>query len=261
MKVTAIANQKGGVGKTTTAINLATTLVAVGRKVLIIDLDGQGNASTGLGIEPEEREITTYDVLMGIDPLKNAIVSVENIPNLEISPANTDLSSADKALMNEKDRVIRLRNAIEEMGEKYDYVFIDCPPSLNLLTINALAAADNVLIPLQSEFFALEGLSQLMSTIREIRTSLNSNLDIQGIVLTMYDKRNNLSTQVEDDVRTNLGEMVYQTVIPRNVRLSEAPSFAVPALLYDPKSAGSLAYQNLAIEYLERENDPVKEVA
>lgn len=261
MKVTAIANQKGGVGKTTTAINLATTLVAVGRKVLIIDLDGQGNASTGFGIEPDDRKVTSYDVLMNSHSIQDAVMPIPKIKNLDIVPATLDLSSVDKSLMNEKDRVLRLRNAIAELGEVYDYVFIDCPPSLNLLTINALAAADNVLIPLQCEYFALEGLSQLMSSVREIRTSINPDLDIQGIVLTMFDKRNNLSTHVEDDVRENLGDMVYNTIIPRNVRLSEAPSFAVPALLYDPKSAGSIAYQRLAIEFLEREDDPVKEVA
>ncbi len=198
---------------------------------------------------------------MDNQPLEKVILDIKDVPGLSIAPANLDLSSVDKELLNEKQRVLRLKLAIEAMGNQYDYIFIDCPPSLNLLTVNALAAADNVLIPLQCEYFALEGLSQLMSTIREIRTSLNPSLDIQGIVLTMFDKRNNLSEQVEDDVRGNLGDMVYQVMIPRNVRLSEAPSFAIPALLYDPKSAGSIAYQKLAVEYLRRENDPVKEVA
>ncbi len=261
MKVIAITNQKGGVGKTTTAINLATTLVALKKKVLIIDLDGQGNASTGLGIPNKARTRTTYDVLMGESTFKDVILSVKSVSGLDISPANGDLSSLDKQLLDQKDRFMRLKSGLSQLDQDYDYVLIDCPPSLNILTLNALAASNSVLIPLQCEYFALEGLSQLMATVRELRNALNPALSIQGIVLTMYDKRNNLSSQVESDVRDNLGDMVYETVIPRNVRLSEAPSHAIPALLYDPKSAGSIAYQKMAIEFLKRENDTVREVA
>lgn len=257
-KIIAIANQKGGVGKTTTAINIATTLVAIGRKVLLIDLDGQGNASTGLGIHPNMREATTYDVLASEYPIDDAIIDIEGVAGLSLLPSHVDLSSVDVELKDDSKRVLKLKNAIAEMTTDIDYIFIDCPPSLNLLTINAFAAADAVLVPLQCEFFALEGLSQLIGTIKEIRENLNQKLVIQGVVLTMYDARNNLTTQVEADVRDNLGDLVYETVIPRNVRLSEAPSFGLPALLYDPKSAGSLAYQKVAIEFLNRENDKIQ---
>lgn len=256
-KIIAIANQKGGVGKTTTAINIATTLVALGRKVLLIDLDGQGNASTGLGIHTSERKLSSYDVLAGGKSLNDVIVDIENVEGLSLAPASSDLSSVDVDLINDRQRVLKLKQAIENIKKNYDYVFIDCPPSLNLLTVNAFAAAHSVLVPLQCEFFALEGLSQLMGTIKEVREALNPSLEIQGIVLTMYDKRNNLTTQVEDDVRENLGDLVYDTVIPRNVRLSEAPSFGMPALLYDPKSLGSVAYQRVAIEFMKRENDKI----
>lgn len=253
-KIIAIANQKGGVGKTTTAINLGTALAAVEKSVLLIDLDPQGNASTGLGIEPTERETTTYDLLLGDARLQDVVCETQ-VPYLLVSPANTDLASADIDLANTDNRTTRLRdvlNRAEVKAYNFDYILIDCPPSLNLLTVNAMAAADSVLVPLQSEFFALEGLSQLMLSIREVRQALNPTLRIEGVVLTMHDSRNNLSKQVEKDVRDNLGALVFKTVIPRNVRLSEAPSYAMPALLYDHKSAGSIAYQKLAAEVLRR---------
>ena len=253
-RVVAVANQKGGVGKTTTAINLGTALAAVGRKVLLIDLDPQGNATTGLGIVKGDSEYTTYDLLTGTDLADVAIET--QVPNLFITPSTQDLSSADMDLMNDPQRLRKLRNALSG-SNRFEYVLIDCPPSLNLLTINAMVAADSVLVPLQCEFFALEGLSQLMSSIREIKQTLNPTLKMQGIVLTMYDQRNNLSGQVEEDVRNNLGDLVYETIIPRNVRLSEAPSHSMPALIYDHKSAGSIAYQKLAAELLRRMEDNV----
>ncbi len=254
-KVIAIVNQKGGVGKTTTAMNIATTLVALGRKVLVVDLDGQGNASTGLGIELSARAHTTYDVIMNSTSLEDAMVGVPGIEGLYMLPASTDLSSVDSQLVNDKGRIVRLKIAIASVEEKFDYVFVDCPPSLSILTVNALAAADSVLVPLQCEFFALEGLSQLISTVNQVRESANPRLKIQGVLLTMYDQRNRLTVQVEEDVRENLGSMVYQAVIPRNVRLSEAPSYGLPAMLYDPKSSGATAYQSAAIEFLTREGD------
>ena len=257
--IIAVANQKGGVGKTTTAINLGTALAAVGRKVLLIDLDSQGNASTGLGISPDKRELTTYDLLVG-DTTLSAIAQETMIPNLFIAPSTNDLSSVDVDMVNDPNRVLRMKKALttdEALACNFDYILIDCPPSLNLLTVNAMVASDSVLVPLQCEFFALEGLSQLMLTIREVKQSLNPKLNIQGIVLTMYDRRNNLSKQVEDDVRENLGELVYETIIPRNIRLSEAPSHSVPALIYDHRSSGSIAYQKLAAELLRRMNDNV----
>lgn len=255
-KILSIANQKGGVGKTTTAINLGTALAAVGKRVLLMDLDPQGNASTGLGIDPSKRKMTMYDVLVDQTPISEAIMRTD-VPNLFLMPSSVDLSSADVELVSDQRRVLRLRGSLEELSEfedEFDYVLIDCPPSLNLLTLNALAASQSVIVPLQAEFFALEGLSQLMLTIREVRQSLNATLKIEGIVLTMFDARNNLSLQVEQDVRDNLGDLVYQTIVPRNVRLSEAPSFGMPAILYDHKSRGSIAYQKLAAEFLRREN-------
>lgn len=253
-QIISVANQKGGVGKTTTAINLGTAMAAVGKRVLLIDLDPQGNASTGLGVDVSDRIYTTYDVLVDRVPLEKAIVET-GVPNLFLAPSTVDLSSADVELVHDQRRVLRLRMAIDEArlnGQDFDYIMIDCPPSLNLLTLNALACSGSVIVPLQAEFFALEGLSQLMLTIREVRQSLNPVLKIEGIVLTMFDQRNNLSLQVEKDVRDNLGDLVYETKIPRNVRLSEAPSFGIPAILYDHKSRGSIAYQKLAAEILRK---------
>ncbi len=256
-KIIAVVNQKGGVGKTTTAINLATALAAVEKSVLVIDLDPQGNASTGLGVDSSARALSTYDMLFGKKDLADILLETQ-VPGLLVSPATTDLSSADLELANSMTRTTTLRNVLrsEQLDPfQLDYVLIDCPPSLNLLTVNAMVAADSVMVPLQTEFFALEGLSQLMLTIREVRKSANPDLRIEGVLLTMYDKRNNLSGQVEMDARENLGDLVYKTIIPRNVRLSEAPSFSMPALLYDHASAGSIAYQNLAAEFLSRNSD------
>lgn len=253
-QIIAVANQKGGVGKTTTAINLGTALAAVGRKVLLIDLDPQGNATTGLGVDKDDCEHTTYDLLMGTTLAD--VATETQVPNLLISPSTQDLSSADMDLMSDPHRLKKLRIALANT-DAFDYILIDCPPSLNLLTINAMVAANSVLVPLQCEFFALEGLSQLMTSIREIKQTQNPKLKMQGIVLTMYDQRNNLSGQVEADVRNNLGDLVYETIIPRNVRLSEAPSHSMPALIYDHKSSGSIAYQKLAAELLRRMEDNV----
>ncbi len=251
-RIIAIANQKGGVGKTTTAINLGTGLAAIGRRVLVVDLDPQGNASTGLGIDRTNRRISSYDVLMGEASVAEAMVPTA-IPDLGIIPSNIDLTGAELELVELPRRAYRLREALAAVEGDFDYVLIDSPPSLNLLTVNALVAAKSVVVPLQCEFFALEGLSMLMKTIERIRVSYNESLEIQGIVLTMYDKRNNLSDQVAQDVRDYLGDKVYQTIIPRNVRVSEAPSHGKPALLYDHKCAGSRAYMQLASEMLRRE--------
>ncbi|ABG30145.1 ParA family protein [Roseobacter denitrificans] len=253
-KIIAVANQKGGVGKTTTTINLAAALAEAGRRVLVVDLDPQGNASTGLGIEVEDRKYTTYDILLGDVDIKDVVLQTVT-PNLLIVPATVDLSSADLELMSSEKRSFLLHDALRQIemdGFNLDYVLIDCPPSLNLLTVNAMIAAHSVLVPLQSEFFALEGLSQLMLTIREVRQTGNKDLRIEGILLTMYDKRNNLSLQVEQDARDNLGDMVFSTRIPRNVRVSEAPSFAMPVLTYDTMSKGAQAYRALAKELIQK---------
>jgi len=255
-RVLVVANQKGGVGKTTTAINLGTALAAVGEPTLVIDIDPQGNASTGLGIHRQDRKLTTYEVLTGQAKLADAVVKTR-IPGLSLVPATVDLSGAELELADMPRRNFILKDALDEYsvhGENpFSYVLIDCPPSLTLLTLNAMAAADAVMVPLQCEFFALEGLSQLMKTIELVRDRLNPTLEIQGVVLTMFDKRNKLSDQVAADVRETLGEKVYSTVIPRNVRISEAPSHGVPALVYDLRCPGSQAYIKLAGELIQRE--------
>jgi chromosome partitioning protein len=263
IRVLVLANQKGGVGKTTTAINLGTALAAIGETVLIIDLDPQGNASTGLGIDRKHRKISTFDVMTAECGLEAAIQPTA-VPRLYIAPSTLDLLGVELAIADQKDRNFRLRNAIRsaaerEMmapnGEKISYVLVDCPPSLNLLTINALAASDSVIVPLQCEFFALEGLSQLLSTVDQVRRSLNPALNIHGVVLTMFDPRNKLAGQVVADARAFLGDKVYETVIPRNVRVSEAPSYGKPVLLYDLKCLGSQAYLKLASEVIQRERN------
>ncbi len=252
--IIAIANQKGGVGKTTTAINLAAGLVECGANVLLVDLDPQGNASTGLGIASEQRKYTTYDLIIDETPLKSVILPT-SIPKLSVCPANSDLSSADMELVSNEKRSFLLHDALRQPAMDaygFDFILIDCPPSLSLLTVNAMVACHSVLVPLQSEFFALEGLSQLMLTIREVRQTANPNLRIEGVLLTMYDRRNNLSQLVEADARQNLGELVFKTMIPRNVRVSEAPSYALPVLNYDSLSKGSEAYRALAAEVISR---------
>jgi len=259
-RVLAVANQKGGVGKTTTAINLGTALAAIGEEVLIIDLDPQGNASTGLGIDRRNRRHSTYDVLAGETALRAAVVPTA-VPRLHIAPSTLDLSGLELEIGQARDRALRLRTALAPLktiaaGQThFSYVLIDCPPSLNLLTVNAMAAANAILVPLQCEFFALEGLSQLLKTVEQVREQLNPDLTIHGVVLTMYDSRNNLSGQVVADVREFMGPKVYDTIIPRNVRVSEAPSYGKPVLVYDLKCSGSEAYLRLATEIIQREKE------
>ena len=259
-RVIALANQKGGVGKTTTAINLGTALAAIGEKVLIVDLDPQGNASTGLGIDRKSRLRSTYDLMVG-DSVLSEIVVETAVPRLSVAPSTMDLLGVELEIASRSDRAFRLRRAIAShmqraesiRGRNYTYVLVDCPPSLNLLTINALSASHSILVPLQCEFFALEGLSQLLATVEQVRQALNPELSIHGIVMTMFDSRNNLAGQVVADVRAHMGEAVYETIIPRNVRISEAPSHGKPVLLYDFKSTGSQAYLRLASEIIQRE--------
>lgn len=256
-RVIAVTNQKGGVGKTTTAINLGTAFAATGRRVLIVDLDPQGNASTGLGVARDRRGSSSYDILMNGLPLAEAVTAT-NIPGLDIVPSRVDLAGAEVELVGAARREYRLADAFKTATIRYDYIFVDCPPALSFLTVNALVAADSVLIPLQCEFFALEGLALLLQTVDQIRNNFNQELYMQGIVLTMYDKRNNLSSQVAEDVRHHLGGKVYETVIPRNVRVSEAPSHGKPVLLYDHRSAGARAYIHLAGEVLRRERGELR---
>ena len=254
-RILAVANQKGGVGKTTTAINLGTGLAQSGKTCLVIDLDPQGNASTGLGFHAEDREQTTYDAMMNGNALSD-IIRPTSIKGLSIAPGSEDLSGIDVQLVEDPLRARRLKDLIHTSAvrDTYDYVLVDCPPSLNLLTINAMTAADGILVPLQCEFFALEGLTQLIGTVRRVQGALNPALRVSGIILTMYDQRNRLSSQVAEDVRENLGELVFSTLIPRNVRVSEAPSHGLPVLIYDSTCAGSLAYKALTQEFLTREN-------
>jgi chromosome partitioning protein len=254
-KIIAVVNQKGGVGKTTTATNLGTALAAVYKDTLIIDLDPQGNASTGFGVTQKDRsKKTIYEVI--IDELDiNHVVYRTNIPHLSILPSNVNLSAAEIELISFRDRDYVLKKQIAKLTENYSYIIIDCPPSLGFLTVNALTAADSVLIPMQCEFYALEGLSHLLKTVDLVKRKLNPKLDIEGVVLTMYDKRNRLTEQVEADVRSCLGDAVFNTVIPRNVRISEAPSHGIPAILYDYKCSGSMAYVHLAKELLRREKE------
>jgi chromosome partitioning protein len=265
-RVLAIANQKGGVGKTTTAINLGTALAAVGENVLIVDLDPQGNASTGLGIDRANRRLSTYDVLIGDTPLRSAVMPT-SVTRLSIAPSTLDLSGFELEVGHERDRAFRLRNALVRFASanpdetQFSYILVDCPPSLNLLTVNAMAAANAILVPLQCEFFALEGLSQLLKTVEQVKQTLNPELTIHGIVLTMFDARNKLSGQVVADVREFMGKKVYETIIPRNVRISEAPSYGKPVLVYDLKCLGSEAYLRLATEIIRRERELTAAVA
>jgi chromosome partitioning protein len=255
-RVIALANQKGGVGKTTTAINLGTALAAIGEEVLIVDLDPQGNASTGLGIDRKNRACSSYDLMVGSATVAETAVQTI-VPRVSVAPSTLDLLGVELEIAGRPDRAFRLRQALSGSGSdppsKYTYVLVDCPPSLNLLTVNAMAAAHSILVPLQCEFFALEGLSQLLHTVEQVKAALNPELSIHGIVLTMYDSRNSLSGQVVADVRANMGEAVYETIIPRNVRVSEAPSYGKPVLLYDFKCSGSQAYLKLAAEIIQRE--------
>lgn len=253
-RILVLANQKGGVGKTTTAINLGTALAAVGERVLIIDLDPQGNASTGLGIDRKSRDNSSYDILVGAASVDQAVRKT-SVTRLDIIPSTLDLLGFELEVSRESNRAVILRDTLAKARTGHSYILIDCPPSLNLLTINAMAAGDAVLVPLQCEFFALEGLSQLLSTVDEVKGALNPKLEIQGVVLTMYDARNNLSGQVMADVRAFMGDKVYDTVIPRNVRVSEAPSYGKPVLIYDHRCSGSQAYIKLASEIIQRERD------
>ncbi len=253
-RVIAIANQKGGVGKTTTSINLSACLAEAGKKVLVIDTDPQGNATSGLGLDKDECENNVYDLLLDQCSIKECMYGVENIPNLKVIPSNVDLSGAEIELLGINEKEYILRNAVDYVKDDFDYVIIDCPPSLNMLTINAMTTADSVLVPIQCEYYALEGISQLIHTIDLVQQRLNSKLKIDGVVFTMYDARTNLSSDVVDTVKNNLNATVYQTIIPRNVRLAEAPSHGLPINLYDSKSTGAESYRNLAKEIIGRKD-------
>ena len=253
MKVVSIFNQKGGVGKTTTNINLAAYIALRGHKVLVIDIDPQGNTSSGFGIEKEKLTNTTYELLLTDVAIKDVIISVEKIENLDIVPSNMDLAGADLELGGMENRESILKRKIEEISGLYDYLIIDCPPSLGLLTINALTASDTVFIPMQCEYYALEGISQLIKTIQKVKKGLNKNLEIEGVVLTMFDSRRNLQLQVAEELKSYFGELVYENSIPRNIRLAEAPSFGLPIALYDPKAKGAEAYSDLADEFLRKQ--------
>jgi len=253
-KIISFINQKGGVGKTTTCVNLATFLAAYGKKVLLVDLDPQGNATTGVGINKSLEINTFYDILLDECNVKDAIIETK-IKNLSILPSNVDLAGSEVTLVQRENREKILKNTLSTIKNDYDYITIDCPPSLGLLTVNALTATDTIIIPIQCEFYALEGLSQLMNTVKLVKEYLNKNIEIEGVVLTMKDNRSNLISQVAKEIRTFFGRKVYDTVIPRNVRLAEAPSHGVPILIYDNRSSGSIAYQNLAIEFLKRNKD------